>query len=139
MVYLVMVVVLIGGMWAVLGIGGYLAAPEDLAGKWLIQPADPVSEHRSIVRGPGLYVEQSGRFFQFSFDHGPQLNLKLQTEAPIVLTGADWTLTITGHVGSDDKLLKLDRNDLGQSDPVEWTAHRVVRTFPPDSTTKEAP
>ena len=59
-VYLVMICVLILGLWAVLEIGNnYLSAPEDMAGKWQIQSASA-----SDPLGPGMNVEQSGKFFQ---------------------------------------------------------------------------
>jgi hypothetical protein len=125
-----MVLVLIGGLWTVLEIGGYLVAPEDLAGKWQLQSTGPTSDE---VKGPGLNIEQSGKFFQVSFEHGPQLDLKLQSGSPMVLAGSNCSLTVTGHMGGDDKTLQLEGPLQGK-----WTAHRLTRTFPLDPTTKEA-
>jgi hypothetical protein len=131
-VYLAMICVLILGLWAVLEIGNnYLSAPEDMAGKWQIQSASS-----SDPFGPGMNVEQSGKFFQVAFDHGPQLDLTMQSTSPMVLTNPKWKLTITGRDGSDDKKVRLEGPQTGQ-----WLAHRTVRTFPPDTaapTTKEA-
>jgi hypothetical protein len=122
-VYIVMVCVLILGLWAVLEIGNnYLSAPEDLAGKWQIQAT---SANEPL--GPGMNVEQSGRFFQIAFDHGPQLDLKLQSTSPMVLTNPQWKLTITGRDGSDEKTVQLEGPQTGR-----WSAHRTARTFPPD-------
>jgi hypothetical protein len=125
-VYLVMIVVLIVGLWLVLEIGSYLSTPEDLAGKWQMPSADAIG-------GPGFNVEQSGKFFQIVFDHGPQLDLKLKSTSPTVLSNDKWKLTIAGRDGSDDKNF-----DLTGPQNAHWTAHRTVRTFPPDSTTREA-
>ena len=102
-------------------------APEDLAGKWRIQSTAPDR------LGPDLNIEQSGRFFQIAFEHGPHLNLKLQSTSPMVLANADWKLIISGHVGGEEKTLQLEGPQNGR-----WTAHRLVRTFPADSTTREA-
>jgi hypothetical protein len=121
-----MLLVLIFGLWAVLAIGARLSAPEDLAGKWQLQ---------SQVRGipdDTLTIEQSGRFFQVSFEHGPHLDLKLEDNSqPLRLVHGDTTLTISGEPG-DDKIMQLTGPN------PHWTAHRVVRTYPADTTGKES-
>ncbi len=127
-VYLVMIVVLISGLWTVLEIGGYLSAPEDLAGKWQIQSIDTGPRGQRELGGPGLNIEQSGLFFQINFDHGPQLDLKQKSTSPTVLANRDWKLTITGRIGSDDKTLQIQGPQSGW-----WSAHRTLRTFPADT------
>jgi hypothetical protein len=127
-VYLVMIVVLVAGLWTVLDVGGHLIAPEDLAGKWQVQSAD------GDPRGPGLNIEQSGKFFQIAFEHGPQLDLKLQSTSPTVLANGNWKMTITGREGGDDKTLQLEGPQAGR-----WSAHRTVRTFASDVNGKGAP
>ena len=127
-VYLVMIVVLVAGLWAVLEMGATLSPPEDLAGKWHLEPT------AIGLEGAGLIIEQSGRFFQVAFEHGPQLDLKLAEQSPshLLLSNSHWQLAINGGVGSDDKMVQLTGEQNGQ-----WTAHRVTRTFPQDVSARE--
>jgi len=125
-VYLVMLVVLIAGLWSVLAIGRHLTAPEDLAGKWQLTPVSAASPAQILT------VEQSGRFFQIAFEHGPQLDLKQQGDSPLLLANREWRLTITGQSDGDDKTMQLDGPQ-----SARWTAHRIVRTFPSDVQPKE--
>jgi hypothetical protein len=125
-VYLVMLAVLIAGLWSVLAIGRHLRAPYDLAGKWQLTPASS---------GPSqiLTVEQSGKFFQISFDQGPTLDLKLQsgTNASKIALGNKTTqlliLSTANPSDADNKMFVLTGPHPGQ-----WNAHRTVRTFPED-------
>jgi len=127
-VYLVMIVVLIAGLWAVLAMGSHLVAPEDLAGKWKLQ---------SIIHGipdDNLDIEQSGRFYQVSFESGTRLNLKWteRTANVIQLGNGDTKLTIAGLPDSDDKTIELSGSHAGR-----WAAHRISRAYPWDVSGKE--
>ena len=134
LVYISMILALIAGLWLVLEIGRYLPdAPEDLAGKWQIKPTSGDAGGQGGPQGPGLNIEQSGNFFQVAFEHGPQLNLKLQRGTPMVLTNDTWKLTIAGREGGDEKTLQLEGPQAGR-----WSAHRTVRTFPLDVATAGA-
>ena len=125
-VYLTMLAVLIAGLWTVLAIGRQLDAPSDLAGKWQLTPIGP---------GPAqtLNVEQSGKFFQIAFEHGPQLDLKLQskTDDKNVSLGNSTSQLLVMNVPDekdpDNKMFLLNGPN-----PGSWNAHRTVRTFPED-------
>ncbi len=123
-VYLVMLVVLVGGLWTVLAIGSSLEAPQDLAGKWQLSPAGPDGW------GPDMQVEQSGRFFQVFIDHGPRLDLKraIETDRRILLTNSMYQVTFTGlALAADEKQLLIEGPQGGR-----WTARRVSRKYPSD-------
>ncbi len=126
-VYIGMLLVLVIGLWAVLAMGAHVSAPEDLAGKWQLQ---------STVRGipdDTMTIEQSGRFFQVIFEHGPHLDLKLTDDLqPLHLIDGDTKLVIAGQPGSDDKTMQLNGVNTGR-----WMAHRVARAYPVDVQGKE--
>ncbi len=121
--YLVMIVALVAGLWSVLAMGRNLHAPEDVAGKWQLAPVSAGEP------GQVLTIEQSGRFFQVVFEHGPSLDLKLQGSfSSMLLSNKKWTLNIQDRgPDPDDKLMVLTGPESKQ-----WTAHRTVRTFPAD-------
>lgn len=127
-VYLVMIVVLVGGLWAVLALGGNLSAAEDLAGKWELHPIAGGSE------GKTMNIEQSGEFFQISIDQGKLMDLKLHehSSSKLVLSNRHTQLTVSGNEGGDDKTFLLTGDKNGQ-----WNAHRTVRTFPADVSATE--
>jgi len=60
------------GEWAVLSFGERIVAPEDLAGKWTLESRLPAGA-KGAAFGPGLTIDQSGRFFQIAIDNGPKL------------------------------------------------------------------
>ncbi len=127
-VYLAMIVVLVAGLWAVLAIGSHLVAPEDLAGKWKLQ---------STIHGipdENANIEQSGRFYQITFNDGKTLDLKWtdRTENVIHLANRDTKLTISGVMDSDDKTIELSGSVAGR-----WAAHRISRAYPWDVSAKE--
>ena len=104
-VYLLMIVVFVAGLWAVMAIGGRLAAPEDLRGRWVaVEGADAAS------RWSGMSVQQSGEFFQLAFDGGPS------------------DVAVTMHGRADDGRLSLARGPWHVTiDPP--TGRPAVRTF----------
>jgi hypothetical protein len=120
-VYLVMLVVLVAGLWIVLEIGARLSPPEDLAGRWSVQSTG----------GPvGLIVEQSGRYFQLTFDRQKPIALHRvgPGDGPIHLAGGKWKVEIDGPAGSDDRTLHVSGPV-----PIDGPAHRVDRTYPADT------
>jgi hypothetical protein len=123
-----MIVVLIAGLWAVLAIGSHLVAPEDLAGKWKLQ---------STIRGipdDNLNIEQSGRFYQITFNDGKLIDLKWteRTGNVIHLANTETKLTVSGAPDSDDKTIELSGSVAGR-----WAAHRISRAYPWDVSGKE--
>jgi hypothetical protein len=125
-----MILVLIAGLWAVLAMGSHLVAPEDLAGKWKLQ---------SVIHGipdDCLNIEQSGRFYQITFDvdHGTRLDLKWTDRSANVihLANGDTKLSISGLPDSDDKTIELSGSHAGR-----WSAHRISRAYPWDVSAKE--
>jgi hypothetical protein len=135
-VYGLMILLSASGVWAVLSLGQNLTAPEDLAGKWTL-------ESRLVSTRPGggeMTVEQSGKFFQISFDKGPKLNLILEEQSAsssatgpterVALSNGPWHLSFQGPRGGDEMQVSLTGPQLSQCGV--WTAKRVVRKFPPD-------
>jgi hypothetical protein len=135
-VYGTMILISASGVWAVLSIGQRLIAPEDLAGKWALSSRLPGA---SSVPGE-MVVNQSGKFFQISFDNGRNLNLVLdeQTAVPstdnplfrLSLSDGPWHMTFQGSEGGDEAQVGLTGPQSSQSGV--WNAKRVVRKFPPD-------
>ena len=126
-VYAVMIVALVGGLWAVLSIGGRLSAPEDLAGRW------------ELAQGQSVSVEQSGRFFQLTFgpDKPVDLTLAKAERAHVLLTGRNgWSVAFDGPVGGDEKVVTV----AGPNHAGRYDARRTSRTFPAAEapTTREA-
>jgi hypothetical protein len=129
-VYLVMVLVLVGGLWAVLAIGAGLEPPQDLAGKWQLSAGTPPNGLPNSLSawGPEMQIEQSGRFFQIFTEHGPKLDLKLTEDdgKRVVLDGTRYKLTFSGP-NQDEKRLLVEGPQGG-----DWTARRVTRKYPSD-------
>ena len=135
-----MIAIAAGGLWVVLAYGNQLHAPQDLAGKWTLVPASQslAGEAPAAAFGPGMTIEQSGRFFQVSFENGPRLNLKLDAEIErpipggqanrITLVGTPWQLTTLGAPDGDECIVQLTGPSHDQSG--RWKAQRVMRTFP---------
>jgi hypothetical protein len=120
-VYLVMLVVLVGGLWTVLAIGGHLDAPEDLAGTWTIQSA----------AGPvDLNVEQSGRYFELTFGKRPAVDLKRvgPTQGATHLAGGKWTVDFAPGDSDETRVIHIT----GPT-PIDGVARRVKRRYPVDT------
>ncbi len=105
-VYLSMIVALVGGLWAVLAVGGRLDAPEDLNGRWTALSADRGD------RWSGLTVEQSGVYWQLSFDGGPQqVGLTMVDRAAdgrLSLRRGPWRVTVDGAAGAAVRTFSVD-------------------------------
>jgi hypothetical protein len=140
-VYIVMIAACTAGLWVCLSVGNDLVAPEDLAGKWTLAsgsaagPAIPMAPY-----GPGMTIDQSGRFFQVAFDNGPRLNLQLNEPGEVMpvpgqqverleLACPRWNLRAWGKPGGDDWTIWLVGPSNDQSG--KWQAKRVARTFAP--------
>jgi hypothetical protein len=123
-VYLVMIVVLVGGLWAILAIGGQLSAPEDLRGRWT--PAGPAA-------WPGLTVEQSGRYFELSFDGTAPFGVTAGASGdggPLTLDRGPWHVTVEGE--TDVRTFRVAGPTAGT-----FTGRRATGA-PPAPTTREA-
>jgi hypothetical protein len=103
-VYILVVGLCAAGVWGILRAGRDLAAPPDIGGAWLLEPAVEGAP-RDDLPGERLWVEQSGQYFQFRFGRpgggGQVLNLKA-TEWPepgapgqtrFALTGDEWDVS----------------------------------------------
>src|SRR5258708_33610234 len=98
------------GEWAVLSFGERIVAPEDLAGKWTLVSRLPAGA-KGAAFGPGITIDQSGRFFQMAIDNGPKLNMELEQQtylgAPgqavtMELVNGPWRMVVEGMPRSDD-------------------------------------
>jgi len=99
-------------LWGVLSLGRNMVPPEDLSGKWRLSPA----EDNTPLFGSSVDIEQSGRFFQLSFDHGPLMKLKLVNQigkpdfkaaALFELKGNPWQVVATRQAGGGELLLQI--------------------------------
>ena len=144
-VYGIMILLSASGVWAVLSIGQRLIAPDDLAGKWTLETL-LISTRPDVQE---MTVEQSGKFFQISFENGPKLNLVLdeqsfssssaQQSVRLALTDGPWHLTFQGPPDGDEMQVALTGPKMSESGV--WNAKRLIRKFPPDfsnSSTKSA-
>ncbi len=118
-IYILMTLICGAGLWAILAYGDTLSAPPDLAGKWkLAQTGD---------MGSAMNVEQSGRFFQISFDNGSILKLKLVEHQGqrLKLAGHGWVMLADRLPGGEDMNLHL-----AGPRSFDSAAHRILRTYP---------
>ena len=105
-VYLVMIIAFVAGMWAVMTAGAGLTAPEDLGGRWL--GTNPPATNT----WPALTVEQSGRYFQLAFDNGPgDIAVSSQVssgDGRLSLARGAWRVTIDGTPGQAVRTFHVD-------------------------------
>ena len=99
LVYILVIGLCAVGLWGIIRAGQGMAAPPDIGGAWLLEPAvagAPAGE----LPGERLWVEQSGQYFQFRFGRpgggGQVLNLKA-TEWPEPGTPGQGRFTLTGN------------------------------------------
>jgi len=128
-VYISFFIALVAGLWAIIAVGSRLQPPEDLAGKWKIVASSGGS--LPVPDADGMNIEQSGRFFEITFDRGPKLDLSLGSqdhprggEVRLQLKSAKWTATVQGPEKGDDFDFTFDG-------PSRYTfhGHRTVRTY----------
>jgi hypothetical protein len=127
-VYVIMVVILIGGLWLILAIGSTLMPPTDLAGKWELKGASGTQD---------LSVEQSGKFVNLVMgswasslkvkhdgNQNPIGNQSPAQQNSIVLTGNGESVTFTNLGIDDDCTIRFKGAVTG-----EYHAHRTARAF----------
>ena len=89
-VYGVMIVVFAAGLWGVMAVGKRLVAPVDLRGRWAaVGPAGG--------GWPAVTVEQSGRYFELSFEKGPRFGAAVSEQderGGLVLGRGPWRVSI---------------------------------------------
>jgi hypothetical protein len=113
-VYIVMLVACVAGLWAILGLGGRLRAPTDLSGVWTVGGEDP-SVPKQL--GESVIIEQSGRFVRLNFANGLVVDAKMMTDQPpvpeagknldIVFEGPDWKLIAFGSSADGPLIFRL--------------------------------
>ena len=103
LVYLLILIVAAGGLWAVLRLGARLDAAADLGGDWTFDsgPLGPEADGPERL-GKGFHIDQSGRFIRVRFDNGQQLDLRAQqlpqgaiggSPAPVELSDSRWQMS----------------------------------------------
>jgi len=138
-VYGAMILACALGEWAVLSFGERIVPPEDLAGKWVLEaPSAPAIKAARF--GPEMSIDQSGRFFQVSFDNGPSLNLTLDQQtyidvpnarlARLELVNGPWRMVAEGRPGTEQMGIRLTGPTPAESG--WWNARRISRVFPAD-------
>ena len=127
-VYVIMVVVLIGGLWLILEMGSTLMPPTDLAGKW---------ELKGPSGSQDLSVEQSGKFVDLVMgnwasslkirhdgNQNPIGNSSPAQQSSIELVGTGESVTFA-NLGIDDNCtIRFKGTVTG-----DYQAHRVLRAF----------
>src|SRR5437879_3078134 len=121
LIYIAMILACALGLWAVLSVGNPLQAPEDLAGKWMLAPSTPAGPFLRVAPyGPDMTIDQSGKFFQVTFDNGPRLDFRLAGPAEVMplpgketvlerleLSSPGWVLKAWGKPGGDEWMMWL--------------------------------
>src|SRR5687768_3201406 len=138
LVYIVMALCLVAGLWAILSFGSGLKAPPDLAGTWEIEPdAAAVVAPVTAPLGRSVELEQSGRFLRLHFESGRVADLKMvadhvatgdgRTLHAIDFTGRGWAMSAVGNLEED-----LMRMELLGPVSLSFMARRTQRTYPAD-------
>lgn len=112
------------GLWALLALGHRLTPPPNLAGQWQLVP----DAGTASSLGSSMHVEQSGKFFQVSFDQSPPLSLRLadaHSPTHLVLDGRSWHLVFDGLQIPEATRLAVTTPEAGQSGT--WTIHRIEK------------
>jgi hypothetical protein len=108
--YVVLVGVPLGGLLAILHVGGSIEPPPAVGGKWSVTE-DPLASCSAWPRGTGLAIEQSGRFLRVRIAGGEPHRARmdagrLRSRLPIE-TGA-----CAGHLATIDASLDPETNAL---------------------------
>jgi hypothetical protein len=69
LLYVVMIVAFVGGLWSIIRIGQSLRAPHDLSGTWTVMQVDRAAQDIAFT------VNQSGRFIKLKTDGGSTIHL----------------------------------------------------------------
>jgi hypothetical protein len=144
-IYVGMFVALVVGLWAILTAGSRLTAPEDLSGEWHVTWATTSPTGGSEPDGT-MRVQQSGRFFNVTFDDALQLRLKLADgdaaatpaggtapSSPKRLVGDPWVLSVQRIPASGDLALEL-----AGPETFQGIARRPADSQPVDSVSAQA-
>jgi hypothetical protein len=121
-VYVIMMVVLVGGLWLIMEMGSTLVPPTDLAGKW---------ELASPAGAQELWVEQSGKFVNLVMGNWTA-DLKIERDGNqnptqghgILIQGKNQTVDFDGLGISDQCTIHFDGAMKGV-----FQARRVYRAF----------
>src|SRR4051812_4723870 len=113
-VYILWIVILIAGLWLIIGFGATLHAREDLAGEWELTPERPTA----VSEPQHMRVEQSGRYFSIILADRAPMRMKMTEESiydqrfgehkRIILTGDGATAKFEGRSKADLWRLYLD-------------------------------
>jgi hypothetical protein len=155
LVYILMLVFGVGGLWLILGAGSRLRAPTDLSGVWGVGGEDPTVLQ---ALGETVTIEQSGRFVRLKFAKGLLIDLKLTEESlpdedagqllDMIFEGPQWKLAALGEGAGGPLLFKLvgpekhtftvtrnvpggDGDPRGPHDPPTQTADAATATDAP--------
>jgi len=75
-VYLLMALLLVGGLSLIMTLGEARRAPDDLSGEWYVRWDKAPPNYKPIGK---LRIDQSGRFFTLRFEGGPAIMMKLDS------------------------------------------------------------
>ncbi len=146
-VYIVFTAAFGVGIWAILSAGSnFLTAPENLGGKWKLQPLAAVTRPAGKLPdsiGNAMTIEQSGRYFRIVFESGRKFDLTLDQSRTddrlpkmihLNLTGSPWAAVIDGPSGGDE----FDFHFSGPS-LFDFHASRIERADQPSDAPDKPP
>ena len=99
--YLSLLLFLVLGLWLVIHAGSRLSAPQDLSGLWTVESSSLHSFH-------SVGIEQSGRYFQISFDSAAPIDFQMAESIPAA-PGANDPFEIRLKSVADDLDLRISR------------------------------
>ena len=115
-VYILMFVALGAGLWAVIGVGGSLQAPLEIAGTWNVRwdtPSPTGGGHHGKMK-----IDQSGRYCTFHFDDARTIHMKIVDGTALGRGGSQSPLTRLVGGGFD---MVLDSAAVADAMTVELT------------------
>jgi hypothetical protein len=124
-VYLVMLGCSVFGLWAILAMGRNLKPPPDLSGQWQLTRATSEPAKTSST----MQVEQSGRFFQITFENSPAFGMQLTDASKagnVAMRGKSITMEFSGLDTPDSAQIVV--NAPHDSHDGTWIIHRLKQS-----------
>jgi hypothetical protein len=119
-VYVIMVVVLFGGLWLILSMGSTLVPPTDLGGKWEL--SGPSGTQNLSVEQSGKFIDMSMGTWTASMKIDKDASQNIAGKNAILMKGNGQSVVFEGLGINDQCTVQFD----GPMSGV-YRAHRVVR------------
>jgi hypothetical protein len=138
-IYVLMFLVLAGGLWIIIEVGGAMKAPDDVSGEWTVAWTTPPPPPQSGK--PVLRIDQSGRFFNVRFGDGKPISMTLQQgwrgardgpKLEMQLAGGVWTMKIDGDI--PPRSLRAPQVNVELTGPTHHAGRASLRGYEPPAT-----